>query len=307
MEPTSSSRSHRLGPLLVLVLLCLPLAACAGGGEGGADATSASAGSAEPAQPDLADDGDTASRSAVGAGSAGRAAPLDRAVVSTGEVVLRSDDVARARAEVLRLAAGWGGTVADEQTLSDEDGRTKYAAMTLRVPTARFDVAMEALGEVATLVDRSRTSEDVTTQVVDVSARVRAQQQSVRRIEALLSEAESLRDVITIEGDLAQRQAELDSLRSQQAYLDDQTSLSTIDVVVDAVGATEPAEEPTGFVGGLRDGWAALGGSVAVLLTAVGAALPFVVVVGALLVPVVVVRRRRARPAPAATATPMAG
>lgn len=302
MKPTSPSRPPRLRLLLALVPLLLPLAGCAGGaGESGSSAAGEAADPAGPAQPELAGDASATSRSGVTDGGAGRVPALQRAVVSTGEVVLRSDDVTRARAEVLRLVTGWGGSVADEQTTSDEDGRTTYAALTLRVPSTRFDAAMEALGGVATLVDRSRTSEDVTTQVVDVSARVRAQQQSVRRIEALLTEAGSLRDVITIEGDLSRRQAELDSLRSQQAYLDDQTALSTITVVVDSPVADEPADEPGGFVGGLRDGWAALGGSLALLLTALGAALPFAVVVGALLVPAVAVRRRRSRPTPAPT------
>ncbi|GAB3990285.1 DUF4349 domain-containing protein [Nocardioides marmoraquaticus] len=301
MDTTPRLRLLHLALLLVALLLALAGCSGAGGAGGGSDsAVDSSGGSvAEPA-PEVADEGadDAGARGEQAGGAAGRATAMERAVVSTGEVQLQSGDVGRARAEVLRLTRGWGGVVADEQSSSDDEGRTTYTSMTLRVPTARFDAAMEALGEVATLVDRSRTSEDVTTQVVDVSARVRAQQQSVRRIEALLAEAEDLRDVVSIEGDLAQRQAELDSLRSQQAYLDDQTSLSTIGVVVDSPATASPDEEPGGFVGGLRSGWTALGASVAVLLTAVGAVLPFAVLLGVVAVPAaVVVRRRRSRPA----------
>ena len=76
---------------------------------------------------------------------------------------------------------------------------------------------MNALGELGEVEQQSRKSEDVTTKVIDNDARVRAAERSIRQIENLLSRAEKLGDIIAIESDLARRQADLDSLKSQQA------------------------------------------------------------------------------------------
>lgn len=242
-------------------------------------------------------DGDSDRKAVESSGANARAAtaPLSRAVISTGQVTLSSKDLARARAEIMRLVASWGGLVADEQSTSDEKGRLADSTLTLRVPSSRFDDAMTAFDDLGDVEQRSRKSEDVTTRVVDNDARVRAAERSIRRIELLLSRATDLGDVISIENDLARRQADLDSLKSQQAYLQDQTSLSTINVYLSRVaGHPRKADEDRGFLAGLDGGWHALGGVTVVAMTVVGAVLPFGVLLALIGVPVwFVVRRRR--------------
>ena len=107
----------------------------------------------------------------------------------------------------------------------------------------------------------------------------------------LLGRARALRDIIAIESDLARRQADLDSLKSQQAWLEDQTSLSTINVQLSRPG--EAPEDERGFLAGLGDGWDAMKGTTVVLLTVVGAVLPFAVLMALLGVPLWLVLRRR--------------
>ena len=153
---------------------------------------------------------------------------------------------------------------------------------------------MAAFAGLGKVQQQDRKSEDVTTKVIDNDARVRAAERSIRQIENLLGRAEKLSDVIAIESDLARRQADLDSLKSQQAYLADQTSQSTINVYLSQSGDVRPvAEEARGFLAGLDDGWNAMKGATVVLLTVVGAVLPFLVVVLLLGVPLWVVVRRR--------------
>ena len=62
----------------------------------------------------------------------------------------------------------------------------------------------------------------------------------------------------------------------------------------------EEAEDDTGFLAGLKAGWAAFTDSVTVLLTVLGALLPFAVVLALVLVPLLLWLRRRGlhHPAP---------
>lgn len=251
------------------------------------------------------DSGGTALETQQSAGGARRAGtePMSRAVISTGQVTLTATSIGRARSEVLRLATSWGGTVADEQTTSDHRGRIVDSTLTLRVPTPKFGEAMNALSRLGEVTEQSRKSEDVTTQVIDNRARIRAAERSIRQIERLLARARNLGDILSIESDLARRQADLDSLKSQQAWLEDQTSLSTINVYISRPGARNGDErESKGFLAGLDDGWSALQGATVVALTILGALLPFAVVAALVGAPAWLVVRRRRGVAPAPTA-----
>ncbi len=214
-------------------------------------------------------------------------------MISTGEISLHSTSIDKTRAEVMRLVSSWEGTVADEQSSSDDHGRIVDSTLALRVPTPIFSKAMDDLARLGEVEQQSRKSRDVTTKVIDNDARVRAAERSIRQIELLLGRAEELRDIIAIESDLARRQADLDSLKSQQAWLTDQTSLSTITVFLDRPDLVSPREDARGFLAGLADGWDAFTGAAVALLTVAGAVLPFAVLLGLVGVPLWVVVRRR--------------
>ncbi|ROR90489.1 DUF4349 domain-containing protein [Nocardioides aurantiacus] len=300
----TAARPSRLLLLAPLALLLLVLTGCGpGGGSSGSGTDSAGGSTADPRSgPSSTDSGTTTEEVAPGAPDDGRSVvgasaarpALERAVVATGEVSVVADDVGTARDEALRLTRGWGGLVADEQTSSDDRGRPTDSTLVLRVPTPRFSPALEDLAGLGRVVHQTRSAEDVTTQVVDTQARVRAAERSIRSIERLLSRAVELGDVIRIESDLARRQADLDSLKQQQAYLADQTSLSTITLHLQRTAADEPAREETrGFLAGLDAGWDAMAGSAVALATVVGALLPFAALLALLGLPVVLALRRR--------------
>ena len=306
-----STRSRAAGVLTAITMTAL-LASCSSssddsGADGGDSASSALADgtSRELAGSSGSDAGgakDAASDRGTSSGARPAAAPAtERAIIATGAVSLVSKDVAEARREVQRIVDARGGDVTEEDTETDDEGETSYARLVLRVPSPVFGETMEDLEQAAKLRSSTRGSEDVTTQVIDTRVRVRAQEASLERVELLLAEAKTLKDVIWIESQLTSRQADLDSLKSQQAWLEDQTSLSTITVDISAaVGEAreKPDDEPAGFLAGLEGGAKALGATFVVVSTVVGALLPFAVLALVLGLPawLVVRRRRAARP-----------
>ncbi|MCY7402711.1 MAG: DUF4349 domain-containing protein [Nocardioides sp.] len=312
----------RLAGILTAITMTAALAACSStSSDGGSDASSGSEMSDQVAAdaPEMAADAGAggkagsrsgAAESASSTGSASTVAdlsatPSERAVISTGTVSLQSRDVAEARREVQRVVDAQGGDVTDENTETDDEGTTSYSRLVVRVPSATFNAAMLALEKAAELRASNRGAEDVTTQVIDTDVRVRAQQASLKRVELLLSRAQSLKDIIWIESQLTSRQAELDSMKSQQSWLRDQTTFSTITVDITAIKekakVEEKKEEAAGFLVGLQGGMKALTASTAALATVVGALLPFAILVLVLGFPVwLVLRRRRPAPAPLA-------
>ena len=310
---TRSRTAGLLTGLVTALTMTALLAACssydssgdAASGEASSETSSDSAGSS--ADTSSGADRSTSQDDTAGSGDRSADGPttpeMQRSVISSGTVSLAGEDVRETRRDVQRVVDAQGGEITEETTETDSEGDTSYVRMVVRVPSAKFGETMSALEQVGVLRSSDRGSEDVTTQVIDNGARVRAQEASLRRVELLLAEARDLKDVIWIESQLTGRQAELDSLKSQQSWLADQTSLSTItvDISTHQVVKDEPEEErPAGFLAGLHGGSKALGAVVTVLSTVLGALLPFAAIALVLGLPVwlVVRRRRTAVPAP---------
>lgn len=214
-------------------------------------------------------------------------------VISKGQVSLESDDLDGARFELQKLLDSWDGAITNEQSTADDQGRTARQRLEIRVPSATFGTAMEGISDLGKLIERSRTSQDVSTQVIDNNARVRSQKLSLARVQALLAQAKDLNQIIAIEAQLSRRQAELDSLEQQQKYLADQTAQATINLYLTTPRTTAEQIDEDGFAAGLRAGWDNLTKATTAVLQGIGATLPFAAVLAILAFPVWMVWQRR--------------
>jgi hypothetical protein len=321
MTPSTSRRRPAAALICVGLALTGALAACGrsssntGTSSGGAAPAPAARGAepqnnAENYKQDAA--GTVPQANAAGAGGAAPAkAPnkpaqlpaIQRSVVYTGSITVRVDDVNRAAAELVSLATGAGGFVGGDQRQIDAGRST--ATLTLRIPADKFTGALDQIGHISGGKEQSRqvSTQDVTANVVDLDARIAAQQASVDRVRALLAKAQTIAEITSVEGELSRREADLESLKGQQRSLQDLTALSTITVTLLGPDAAAPAKpKQGGFLGGLKSGWHAFTTSIGVVLTVLGAILPFVLIIGVPLALVYYWLRRRTRAAHARTA-----
>lgn len=310
-NPRPRPRPRRLAGAASLALtatLALGLTACSGAGSGASGDSGGSATSDSVAG--TRDGTDATARGAVGtvatagkpgtAGSGTSTTTGTRALIRTGAVELSSKDVEGAREEVVRIADRYAGQLDDERSSADERGELSYTRLVLRIPSRDYDAALQAVKRVAHLDHATSRTEDVTSELIDTGARLRAQRRSIARIEVLYARADSIRTVIEIERELAVRQADLESLERRVAYLRGQTALSTLTVTIDRTpAAAVRAEDDDGFLAGLAAGWHSLTATATAAATATGALLPWAIVLTILAVPGVpllrLVRRRLGR------------
>lgn len=232
------------------------------------------------------------------AGADSTVTAAERIVAKTGEITVNVTDPLVGAGQVRDLAEARGGWVSWESiSLAGSDALDRHALVTITVPADEFDDALEALAALGTLEAREVRTEDVTDQVIDLEARVASKRASIERISALMERTGSVSDIADVERELASRQAELESLLAKQKYLASITDYSTITATLTSPATAAP--NPLGS--GLREGWAALKASVRVLLVMVGALLPFVMVLGAVGLPVLWALRRRSRRASTAS------
>ncbi|MGD9957872.1 DUF4349 domain-containing protein [Nocardioides sp.] len=287
----TTSSARRLAATTLLLSLGLALTACSSGSDDSSADSGGVSALSEPAA-DAPVDGDAFSAR----NAADKASPeATQSIISTSSIALRGDDVQAIRDDVADIVAAHSGTIADERSVSSK-GSLKTSRLVLRVPGSDFEAALEELKKVAEVETSTKKAEDVTTQVIDTRVRVAAQVRSIKRITELLDRAQSIRDIMAIEAQLTRRQATLDSLQAQQAWLADQTSLATISVEINRTDVpVAHKEKDRGFLTGLSAGWSGLKTFVVGALTVLGAVLPFAVVLGFFAVPAWFVLRRFAR------------
>jgi hypothetical protein len=314
MVATRRSLSFRTalaaGATTVLVLLsgCSSSSDDAGGNASSDRDMAVAAEAPAPAEGDDAAGGVAEVASQSGSKDASGGTPVEQQrVISTGNVQLRADDVGQAIFDVRKVVDVHSGTISEDDTETDKDGDAFRSRMVLRIPTADFDDTMSELEQVGALASSKRQTADVTTQVLDIDVRVEAQQRSIDRIQILFDNATSIKDIVSIEGELSRRQADLASLQAQQRYLADQTSMSTITLAVERTHkATKPKpkdHDEAGFLSGLSDGWGALKTFLVASATVAGALLPWLVLMLVLAIPGWPLFRRLRRREPSAAAT----
>lgn len=307
------SRRRTTALAALSLALFLPLAGCAG--SSGALGPEPDTVQIAPALPDDAapapgDGSDTGvpgsgaaeSRdSASGAaGHAGAAASADRVVTRSGEIAIAVADPESASQRVADVARDLDGYVESEYVAADS------ATLTVRVPAQQLDAAFTALGDVGAVQSQSRSAADVTSEFVDLQARVTALETSVARLTTLLSEAATTSELLEAETALSERQQELDGLTAQLDWLEEQVDEATVWVSL-STERVLPGGGPTTFWDGVLTGVGSLGAAAAGGLVVLGVALPWLVIGGvlaALVVWLVRRRRRKRRITPAATPPP---
>jgi hypothetical protein len=283
----------------VAVVGLVVLTACTGGngiGDDSGDSGGAESGGASDAAAQTADEDSLAFSTGGDSAPAEVDLVFERDLIKTGTITLESDDIDKVLVGLDGIVTTQRGIVESEDTRTDDEGDVSSATVVLRVPVDRFKAAVDAIGELGVLIREETSTEDVTTKVADVDARVESARRSIDQLRLLFSRANRLGDIIRLESELSQRQADLESLEAQQRSLARQTALSTIHVSV-----MRPDEEPAtavddgdqaGFVEGIKSGWSGLMAFVQGTTHVVGLVLPLGTLALAVAVPIWLLVRR---------------
>jgi hypothetical protein len=225
-------------------------------------------------------------------------------LTKTASLNLQVKDIDAAAAQVRTIASGLQAQVLSEQVgtgspsgpvplQSRSSTATSFGTLTLSVPADTLDMALDQLALVGTALQRTLSSQDVTAQYLDTDSRLQTMRASVARVRALMTQAKDISQIVALEGELSQREADLESLESQLGALKNSVERSTL-----TLWLSTPENKPVtdaGFVPGLRSGWDAFTGSLSGLLTAIGAVLPFAAFIALIAAPLLwLLGRRRA-------------
>ena len=229
--------------------------------------------------------GPAAGAGASGQADAARLAPVSQSIIYTANLTVDVRSAMSAASRAASYVAGAGGYTAAEQAQAGGSRQRARVSLTLKVPVPGYQAALGVLGRLGHQAALSQQSTDVTQQVADVGSRVTSEQAEIVQLRGLLSRTGSVTDLLQVQQQLSNDESQLESLLAQQRALNHETTYATISMLLRGpaprlAAARRPARH--GFGVGLAAGWHGLAHATGWLLTAVGAVLPFAVVLAVL-------------------------
>jgi hypothetical protein len=139
-------------------------------------------------------------------------------LVYTAQISLAVYEVGKGLLAVERLGSELGGYLA----------RRDDASVTIRVPVARFQEAVDRIAASGDVLHRNVVAQDVTEEFRDVEIRLKNALAMRERLEQLLQKASKVEESITVERELARVTQEIEQMQGRLKLLSDRAAYSTI-------------------------------------------------------------------------------
>ena len=200
-------------------------------------------------------------------------------ILYTANLTLESKDYDAARTALDEALADADGYM-ESSNESTYTGSSRSLSLTLRVPQEHYASFLAAAAQAGNLVNRSEQAEDVTSQYVDLEARLANLKAQRTRLQELQASADNLSDLLEIESSLSDVQYQLESYQSQLDWYSDQVECCTVYISLDEVQTYTPVDESfaSRLQNALLDGWANFTGGVQDLAVIIVGCWPAIVV-----------------------------
>ena len=165
------------------------------------------------------------------------------------------------------------GYMESSNEYTDSTDSTRTLSLTLRVPESSYDAFVDAAEQAGSVTSKSESADDVTTQYMDIEARLDNLTAQRTRLQELQASADDLTDLLQIESSLSDVQYQIESYQSQLNWYSQQVSYCTVNITLDEV---ETLTTGTSFAARLADAakngwWNFTAGAQAVVVFLMGA------------------------------------
>ncbi len=183
--------------------------------------------------------------------SQGQPLPDDRLIIRNATLSLTSPDVEKTLGEIRVLAIGQNGLVFQSNTSIRDD--KAYGTITIQVPSAAFDSAMNQLRRLSDVKVESEntTSQDVTEEYVDLKAQVSNLKASETELVRLMTKTTNVGEILNVQKELTGVRGEIERRLGRLNYLEKKSAMSNLVISIAPAALPARKDEPT-------KGWDAL-------------------------------------------------
>lgn len=223
--------------------------------------------------------------------------PMQQKLIRTGRLTLEVDRLSQVLEQLSSLTGEMQGLVADTRVTSNDEGE-QFAEVSVRVPADRFEETFRRLKQLGRVEQEATDAQDVTKNFHDLTTRLAVKEEAVARLRRILAERTGdLQAVLAVERELERAVTELEQLKGEKRYLDQQIAYSTISLTLLEPGVSIRSVRPPPILEAVRSALSALSASLGVMVFIVIFAVPWLVLLGLVWWGVRAMRRRYLRSA----------
>ncbi|WP_417043006.1 DUF4349 domain-containing protein [Dysosmobacter sp.] len=233
-----------LAILAVLVLALGFLSGCGGSGDTSA-ATEDTAASSESADSGNGSYGGNMMPQTAETSEAenGEDQLLDAKMIYTATMDVETTAFDVAAAGLRQMVEDMGGYFEQASVYNYGDGY-RSGNYVIRVPSDQFQNLLTQVGELCHVVRKEESSDNISTQYYDTESRLVTQQTKLERLQTLLSQAETMEDIITIESAISDTELAIEQLTGTLRQYDSLVDFSTVTISLQEVYKLSNVEEP---------------------------------------------------------------
>ena len=140
---------------------------------------------------------------------------------------------------------------------ADSTDNTRTLSLTLRVPESAYSAFLTSAEAAGSVISRSESADDVTTQYLDIEARLDNLTAQRTRLQELQASADALSDLLQIESSLSDVQYQIESYQSQLNWYANQVQYCTVNITLNEVETLISTGSSFGarLADAFRNGW----------------------------------------------------
>lgn len=153
-------------------------------------------------------------------------------VIYQAEVEMRVRNFEKSIQILEEKAQRYGGYIS-ESNVRKEGKEQVSGNIKLRIPQKNFRLFLhDAEAQATDVISRNITGQDVTEEYVDLESRLKSKKVVEERLISFMKDATKTEDLLKISSDLAAVQEEIETIEGKMKFLENQTSLSTINITL---------------------------------------------------------------------------
>lgn len=173
----------------------------------------------------------------------------DAKMIYTADLSVETTAFDDAASGLRQLVEGMGGYF-ETASVYNYGGGYRSAYYTIRVPAEQFQNLLTQVGQLCHVVRQEEGQQNISEQYYDTESRLVTQQTKLERLQTLLSQAESMEDIITIESAISETEQTIEDLSGTLRGYDAQVAYSTVNLTLREVYRLSDGDQPAESFGG---------------------------------------------------------
>ncbi len=166
-------------------------------------------------------------------------------LIKSAEISLQVKSIEEGTKAISALIKQQQGDILELQDFrSGNSDMEQSVFLRLRVPQERLDLMIDAIAQLGIVKGRAIKAEDVSTQLVDLQARLKNLRQTEVQLQGILQQTGSVGDVLKVTQELSRVREEIEQIDAQFTNLKNQVAYSTIQVrLLSAIATIAPQSD----------------------------------------------------------------